>query len=580
MLKILTISNLSVVNKLQVEFQKGLNILSGETGSGKSIIIEAVGLLLGEKGSADMIRTGEQRAFVEGIFSIEGNSPLLKLLATSGILVEDEEMVIKREIQSTGRNRIFINSQAANVALLRELQPHLLDIHGQGDQQSLLEAHNHMKLLDAFAGADELREDVSEKYEDLKRLHKAHEEAVRSESDRLQRLDILGYQLAELDRAEIRPGEDESLEAERRILANAEEIAAVCADGYRLLYEDDRSMLSVLAGLHRRLEDILIHDNSFSACCENITNIKYAVEEVAFFLRDYADQIEISPERLRFVEERLDELDRIKRKYAGTLNQILEKQAAIKLQYEDLLYSKARRNELEQSISDALTSYLKAAEKLSELRRKGAKALEASAAKEMAAVALSAARFSVQLRSERNKATAGREGEVSLEMIGREGLENVEFYFTANPGEAPGPLGSVASGGELSRLMLVLKTVTAPTRFPRTLIFDEIDAGIGGSVAEAVGQRLKRLALSNQVLCVTHQAQIARYADAHFLVTKTIKDDRTIAGVAELTDEGRVDELARMIGGVSVTSVARRHARELLDSVRAANGGQGKTKSR
>ena len=569
MLKYLNISNLAVVDQMQVEFRRGLNILSGETGSGKSIIIDAVGLLLGEKASPDLIRTGESRAFVEGIFSLEGNTPLVDLLADSGIVAEDDEVVIKREILAAGRSRVFVNNQSATLSLLRQIQPHLVDIHGQGDQQSLLSAEAHLRLLDAFAGASELQAEAGRVYEAIQERIRELETSRQTESERLQLLDLLDYQIDEIERAALRVNEDAELENERRVLANAEKLAGHCAEAYGLLYENEDSVLTQVAAVQRRLQDILNVDERFAGQVDALASARYAIEEIAYYLRDYIDNIEVSPDRLKAVDERLIELDRLKRKYAEDLQGILEKVEALKLRRKELLSVEQNVAELQKLIAQELACYRDVAGRLSRMRRRAKEKFEREVLREMSEVALGDAGFSVRLNDCECGVLAGKLEKWGIRPGGdggysRYGQESVEFYFSANPGEELRPISAVASGGELSRLMLVLKTLTAPTRFPRTLIFDEIDAGIGGRVAEAVGLRLRRLAASNQVLCVTHQAQIARYADAHFVVNKEVRGARTTTRIGELTQAERVEELARMIGGAEITVLARKHARELL----------------
>ncbi|MFN7944471.1 MAG: DNA repair protein RecN [Blastocatellia bacterium] len=569
MLKYLNISNLAVVDQMQVEFRRGLNILSGETGSGKSIIIDAVGLLLGEKASPDLIRTGESRAFVEGIFSLESNTPLVDLLADSGIVAEDDEVVIKREILAAGRSRVFVNNQSATLSLLRLIQPHLVDIHGQGDQQSLLSAEAHLRLLDAFAGASELQAEAGRVYEAIQERVRELETSRQTESERLQLLDLLDYQIDEIERAGLRVNEDGELENERRVLANAEKLAGHCAEAYGLLYENEDSVLTQVAAVQRRLQDILNVDERFAGQVDTLASARYAIEEIAYYLRDYIDNIEVSPDRLKAVDERLIELDRLKRKYAEDLQGILEKVEALKLRRKELLSVEQNVAELQKLIAQELTCYRDVTGRLSRMRRRAKEKFEREVLREMSEVALGDSGFSVRLNDYERGVLADKLEKWGIRPDGdggysRYGQESVEFYFSANPGEELRPISAVASGGELSRLMLVLKTLTAPTRFPRTLIFDEIDSGIGGRVAEAVGLRLRRLAASNQVLCVTHQAQIARYADAHFVVNKEVRGARTTTRIGELTQTERVEELARMIGGAEITVLARKHARELL----------------
>jgi len=571
MLRFLNISNLALIDNLQIEFQGGLNVLSGETGSGKSIIIDSLGILLGDRLSQEMIRTGENRAFVEGVFDCQGNTPLIELLVESGIEAE-EEIVIRREVSASSRGRIFVNNQVATLGLLKAIQPHVIDIHGQGDQQSLLAAETHLNLLDAFASAHSRRQSVGRAYDDLLRLIKELESNRQNESERLKALDMIEFQLSELEQANVADGEDVQLDSERNLLANAEKLASTCSEVYESLYESESSALTHITSAQRRLSDLAELDAKFAAHLDQIANAKYILDDIAFFISDYSSNIQASPERLQEVEDRLSEIHRLKRKYGGSIAEILATHDKLLEEKNSLLHSEERGKEIENELKTALESYCQEADVISEIRRKAAPKLERSITKELADVALGAARFSVrfaapasnQLSDKLHALLSHVLSGAKADTIGRLGTEVAEFFFSANVGEELKPLKAVASGGELSRLMLVLKTVTAPTLFPRTLIFDEIDAGIGGRVAEAVGFRLKRLAKTNQVLCITHQSQIARYADAHFLVSKEVSSNRTVTRIGQLDDDGRIDELVRMIGGSTATIAARKHARELL----------------
>jgi len=565
----MNIANFALIDSLQIEFQPGLNVLSGETGSGKSIIIDALGLLLGERGSQDIIRTGANSALVEGVFDYQGNTPLLGLLTEAGIDVSEEELLIKREVNSTGRGRIFINNQVATLALLKAVQPHIIDIHGQGDQQSLLSPETHLTLVDSYAGTPAQRQRVIKAYETLIGLVKELESSRQNESERLKTLDILEFQLSEIEQAGLSENEDADLIVERNLLANAEKLAAFCGEAYKGLYEDENSILSNIGVVHRRLNDLAELDLAFTPQIEQLSGAKYILDDLAFFLSEYLGNIQASPERLQAIEDRLSEIQRLKRKYGGSVAEILATRDKLLEQKSLLLHSEERDKNLEHKLRSALDQYQEKANELSEMRCQAAPKLERSVAKELADVALGQAKFSVRF----NGQTANQLSEKIYELIGvksgpigKLGQETSEFFFTANIGEDQRPLKSVASGGELSRLMLVLKTIIAPTLFPRTLIFDEIDAGIGGRVAEAVGQRLKKLAKTNQVLCITHQSQIARYADAHYLVSKEVSDKRTVTKLTYLDEDGRIDELVRMIGGSKATLAARKHARELLQS--------------
>jgi DNA repair protein RecN (Recombination protein N) len=567
MLRFLGIANLAVIDTLQIEFREGLNVLSGETGSGKSIIIDALGLLLGERATPERIRTGTDRAFIEGVFEIAGNDPLIELLAESGIELDEDGLVVRRELGNNGRGRIFLNNRTASLTLLKAIQPHLIDIHGQGDQQSLLSAEAHLNLVDAFAGTSEERQKVIQAYEALSRLTKELEELRRSESERLQTLDIIEFQVSEIEQAGLLANEDLELESERRLLANAERLTNLCGEAYRAIYEDESSALAQLGIVQKRLNDLSELDPRFAAHLEQLISARHLLDDTAAFLRDYSDGVQASPERLRWVEDRLIEIERLKRKYGKTIDEVLAAKESLIERRQSLLCSEEQAQQIEGSIKQSFDQYERLAGQLSEARRSAARKFERAVGKELGEIALAAGRFSIRFGQPSHSQLSERlQSAVGLPSgaIRRSGKEQVEFYFTANPGEDLKPLNAVASGGELSRLMLVLKTITAPSLFPRTLIFDEIDAGIGGKVADAVGLRLKRLAETNQVLCVTHQSQIARYADAHFQVSKQVLKGRTITGVDELDEEGRIEELARMIGGAEVTPLARRHARELL----------------
>src|SRR5215813_3604461 len=575
MLRLLNIVNFAVIDRLQVEFKQGLNVLSGETGSGKSILIDALGLLLGDRSSTDFIRTGENRAFIEGVFEIDGNTPLEELLADAGVDTSEGEALIRRELVAQGRGRIFINNQVANVGLLKSIQPHLIDIHGQGDQQSLLLPEAHLNLFDSFAGASKNRARVSQAYDNLQRLARELEQIRQSESERLRTLDMINFQISEIEQARLTPNEDVELEAERNLLVNAERLAELSGDAYRRMYDDEDSILSSLSVTQKRINDLAAVDSRFTPYIEQLSTVKHILNDVAFFLGEYYGGIQASPDRLSAVDDRLMELNRLKRKYGDSVGAALEALAELIERREKLMNSDEHDKLLEASVRQALDDYDKESSTLGAMRRGAAAKFENAVNQELKDVSLGAARFSVGLSASQKSQLAQKLqsllgeglGEVDREGVRRSGNEDVEFLFSANPGEEMRSMNGVASGGELSRLMLALKTMTAPTLFPKTLIFDEIDVGIGGKVADAVGMRLRRLAKTNQVLCVTHQLQIARYADAHFLVNKGIVNGRTLTNVVELDEQGRIEELARMIGGSEITASARKHAKELIKSV-------------
>lgn len=569
MLKLLSITNLAVISHLQVEFGAGLNILSGETGAGKSIILAALGLLLGERASQDMLRTGESKAVVEGVFEIEGNSPLSQLLEESGIETEGADVIIRREIIANGRGKVFVNNQAATLTLLKAIQPHIIDVHGQGEQQSLLMTNVQTNLLDAFAGCSAMRQQVEAQFEQVSQIAQQLDESRRSESEQLQMLDLLEYQMKEIEGISPVAHEDEELETERRILVNAERLSSYCEEINQLLYDEDDAALSKLSLAGRRIDELAEIDPQFQVQSEQITSVKYILEDVAFAVRDFASKITYSPERLQWVTDRLSALDRLKRKYGGVLGEVINHLSTLQVRYRELKNNDDHKASLFVKLQAAVKAYDGLATKLTQVRKNAAKELEGKLKKDLSEVALEKSQFVIYF----NRPLGGIDfsqlkQQVSLDfqecVFSKSGKEIAEFYFSANKGEEPRLLSAVASGGELSRLMLILKTNIAPTPYPRTLVFDEVDTGIGGRVADAVGVRLKRLSQSNQVVCVTHQAQIARYADIHLQVSKEVKGQRTVTKVAKLETKERVEELARMMAGAGVTPVTRQHAEEML----------------
>ncbi len=566
MLTLLNISNIALIETLRVEFDRGLNLLTGETGSGKSIIVDALGLLIGGRFTADSIKHGTERAFIEGLFSVAHNPALANLLNEAGIALEDEEVheiIIRRELSTSGRNKIFINHQLATNTLLRELRPFLVDIHGQGDQQTLFNPATHLELLDAFANVNPLRAAVTDAYDHWASLKNELERLTRDDSERIQLVDILRFQIAELDRARLAIGEDAQLEEERERLMNVEKLTALCSESYNLLYEDNDAALARLRLAKKQLEELANYETKFQQYLEGIESAHAVIADLAFTLRDYGDRLEFSPARLAQIEDRLAEISRLKRKYGGTIESTLEHLASSQDRLQQIEHSDERVTELTSELDQARAEYIERARRLHKERLRAAKAFEQAVESGLAEVALENGRFQVQIETPSPDQLRTNEGTSAFTS---RGFDSIEFYFSANPGEAVKPLAKVASGGEASRLMLVLKTVANASEFPRTIVFDEIDTGIGGRVSEAVGAKLKKLSETNQVLCVTHQAQIARFADTHLTVQKEVRSLRTEVSVLKLERRARVEEIARMLTGAEITDNARRHARELLNS--------------
>lgn len=553
MLKLVRIRNFAVVTEASIELGPGLNLLTGETGSGKSIFVEAIALLLGARASSDVIRTGSQSATVQGVFDVSGNLAALALLSDAGIEAGEGELILRREISEKGRGRAFANDVVVTTSLLRDLRPFLVDIHGQGDQQTLLDPGAHVELLDEFADVSGLREEVARRHAEWSAARAEADSLNQSEAERLQRADVLAFQLSEIERAAVKIGEDDELERERQMLVNAERIIDAANEAYVGLYDAEGSVLATLAHVDRKLESLSRFDERLVPYVDQLRTVKYTLDDLAQYLRDYLQEIDFSADRLRCVEDRLQELDRLKRKYGGSLAAVRETLEELSAESSRIFDSAERRDALTAEMRAACDRFIEVAHKLSKRRKGAAARLEESVLSELRELAMEETRFSVEIRSSAESDQAGFKSN---------GIDQVEFLVATNPGDELRPLARIASGGETSRLMLALKTVSAPPQIPRTLIFDEIDVGIGGRVAESIGHRLARLSRANQVLCVTHQAQIARFADVHYSARKDTVDDRAVTRIELLDGKGQVDEIARMIGGTLET--ARRHARELL----------------
>ena len=550
MLQFLNISNIALIDDMQVEFESGLNLLTGETGSGKSIIVDALGVLIGGRFTSELIKSGAERASIEGLFAVTSN-PELELILENAGLGATNELIIRRELSATGRNKIFINNQLATQSLLRDLRPYLVDIHGQGEQQTLFNPETHLEILDAFAGNGTLRSDVAEAYQRWNEVRRELESLRHDEAEKFQLVDTLKFQITELERAQLSIGEDERLEEERRRLANVEKLTALCQTGYSRIYEDDDAAVVRVRQSLKDVEELAEYETSFRDYLEGLESARAVLEDLSFTLRDFSDRLEFSPARLAEIEDRLAELSRLKRKYGGSIAASLEHLARSEDRLRQIETSDERERELSAALGVARERYLELAGKLHKERVRAAKKFEQAVEKGIAEVAIDNARFQVQVLDD-------------AETAGQKGIDHTEFYFSANVGEDVKPLARVASGGEASRLMLVLKTVANGSQFPRTIVFDEIDTGIGGRVSEAVGLKLKKLSQTNQVLCVTHQPQIARFADSHLVVQKEALKGRTQVSVGRLDKAGRVEEIARMLTGAEITDSARKHAKELL----------------
>lgn len=587
MLKFINIINLAVIHKLNVELHAGLCLLTGETGAGKSIIVDALGLLLGRRGGAELIRTDAEMALVEGVFEVGGPNRgfVAETLERVGVAVGDsEELIIRKELHQSGRSRIFVNDQRVTAATLRQLQPLLLEIQGQGEQYALASAHNQLELLDIYAECQELREATARAFQAWQQASEALRGLRERVSERERMGDFMRYQLAEIEAADPQAGEDESLSAERNLLTHAEKALELSSSSHFDLYESDESVLAQLASVRRRVQELAAFDGRVGNWAELIENASGILSEVADGIRGFGSGVDFSPQRLAEIEGRLDQLELLKRKYRRDLGGLLSLREELREQLRELEGHAERESELALEVEKTLEEYTSLASKLSGKRHAAAPKLERAVETELRHLALERARFTVSVETPSKdsglKTEAGARGTSSLardeapasSFATKDGIDRVEFFLSANVGESPRPLGKVASGGELSRLMLALRTVCLGRSESDnagasdvTLIFDEIDAGIGGKAADAVGLRLKELARSQQVLCVTHQAQIARHADHHYVVSKEVDGGRTVTSVRKLRQEERVGELARMISGSNEAEAVRETARWMLE---------------
>jgi DNA repair protein RecN (Recombination protein N) len=595
MLKFLNIVNFAVIPRTRIEFNAGLNLLTGETGAGKSIIVDALSLLLGARASVEVVRSGERAATVEGIFELgrEDGARVREELAAIGIELErDEDLHVRRELPAGGRSRFFINDRSVTAATLRHMQTSLLELHGQGEQQALATPRAQLELLDAFGGCADLRAEVAEIYRRRKEVLQALRAVVTDETERARTFDLLRYQLSELERINPQPGEEDALSAEKKLLAHVERAAELSESALGSLYESDESILTRLGAVRRWLQELQAIDERVGPLLEAVDGAQITLADAAEGLRQYGAGLEFSPERLAEIESRLAELERLRRKYGRSTDGLKAVRAELRTRLNELENWTERETELQAELAAIERRYEAAAGKLSECRRAAAPLLEQRVEAELRHVALERARFIVKVEAafkqngwleEKNV----EDDESAASYWSAFGADRITFLLAANVGEEARPLRRVASGGELSRLMLALRTVTlgayaadASEAQGATLVFDEIDTGIGGRAAEAVGRRLKALAVTQQVLCVTHQPQIARFADHHYVVEKQVAQERTVTLVREVEAEERVSELARMIGGAAEIETARETARWLLASASTEASAQTKAPAR
>ena len=561
MLKELNIKNFAIIDQLRVEFTAGLNVFTGETGAGKSIVVDALNLALGERASADLIRTGCQEAVVEAAFELNGQATkeVKDLLGEQGIEMEaGEDLIIRRVLATSGKNKVYINGSLANLATLSALGATLADIHGQHEHQSLLSLERQMEMLDSFGSLDALRETLFQSYRRLQDIRKELTALEAGERDRAQREDMLRYQKNEIEASQLKSGEDEALASEQKLLANSEKIAGLSRAADEALYSADHAALTELKKAVTNLREIAAIDSRLAPVLELCEAGRAQIEEAAREVSAYADKVEFDPDRLEQIGDRLDLIQKLKKKYGGAIDEVVafgERAAAELERMERSTEEIARLQKEVQTIKSGLTTQ---AQTLTKKRGSAARDLEKKVEAELTHLGMKKTVFTVKITQEPGDDT------LDNHKLGPRGADRVEFLISPNPGEEPKPLAKTASGGELSRIMLALKTILVEGDPIPTLVFDEVDAGIGGAVAEEVGKKLKRVAAKRQVFCITHLPQIASMAASHYGVSKSVKKDRTSTEVKLLDKQERVDEIARMLGGKTITEATIKHAEEMI----------------
>ncbi len=559
MLVELVIENYAVIEQLRVRFHPGLNLLTGETGSGKSIVVGALGLLLGGRASAESVRTGAERARVSGIFEAPQSRALREVLEEAGLACEDGELLVEREVFANGKSRAFLGSRPVTAALLRDVAPHLADIHGQHDQQRLFSDDAQRELLDEYAGHADALAEIAEVFSRWRACGTELEALEKAEQERLRLADLWSFQRREIEAASLAANEEQALEQERRVLQNVARLQEAANTAYSALYDSPESAFAAVRSAIRRLDEICRIDASLAETLEALKPAEIAIDEASHTIRDYLSRLEADPARLEAVEARLAMIEKLKRKYGRSVEEILAYLEEVRANLDAAESADQRREELRAARERLAGHYQRLAEHLSSQRREAARKLARKVESELATLAMEGSVFRIELQSAAWSV---------------HGADTVRFLVSPNAGEEPRAIDKVASGGEISRIALALKTTIAAAArasrekrratTTRTLVFDEVDAGIGGRAAETVGRRLKQLASSDQVLCVTHLPQMASFADHHFRVEKREAGARTTASIQELDAGARVREIGRMLSGEKLTPEALRHAEQLI----------------
>ncbi|QCJ43395.1 DNA repair protein RecN [Bacillus sp. S3] len=553
MLAELSIKNFAIIEALSISFEKGLTVLTGETGAGKSIIIDAIHLLVGGRGSAEFVRHGEEKAEIEGLFQLDApDHPIMLKALEFGIDIEEGMVVLRRDISRTGKSVCRINGKLVTISTLREIGGTLVDIHGQHEHQELMDETRHLPLLDQF-GFEEIQPALREYLQVYRRYeHTLHKLKQLSENDQqtAHRLDLIQFQLDEIQKANLKPNEDDELAEEKRKLGNFERVFESIQSGYTALHGEQKG-LDWIGMVMGSLEDAASLDPAYKDIFESVSNSFYQLEDAARTLRNELDVLEYDPGRLNEIEDRLNEINQLKRKYGKTIDEIVEYAAKIEEEIETLQNKETHIGELEKELVSIKKDLVLEAKQLTELRHKWAQKLTKLIHKELKELYMAKTVFEIRFES-------------TLQHFSKNGVDHVGFYISTNPGEPLKPLSKVASGGELSRIMLALKSIFSKHQGVTSIIFDEVDTGVSGRVAQSIAEKIYKVASGSQVLCISHLPQVAAMADTHLFISKVIKSGRTKTSVTPLDVEEKIKEIGRMISGAEITDLTKKHAEELL----------------
>ncbi|WP_078552937.1 DNA repair protein RecN [Bacillus alkalicellulosilyticus] len=565
MLLELSIKNFAIIEKLTIPFEKGLTVFTGETGAGKSIIIDAIGLLVGGRGSSEFVRYGTNRAEIEGLFSVNLSHPIVEKTRDLGIDVEDDMLVLRRDITANGKSVCRINGKLVTLGILREIGQSLIDIHGQHEHQVLMQPEHHLSLLDAMAKEklEQTLVEYRELYTRFNRISKKLKNLLENDQELAHRLDLLQYQSQEIEKANLEPGEDERLLEEKHKLVNGERLFKAIQDGYNSLYGDGKA-LDWVSQAQSYVEEAADIDSSLQSIQETVANCFYLLEEAAFSLRNEAEGTEFEPGRIDIVESRLNEITQLKRKYGSTVAEILDYAVKIDEEQQALLHKDDRIQDLEAEQKEVLKDLVVEAQALSAIRKQAADKLMNAVHQELKELYMDKTKFEIAWRENQSEKHQGLEINGEYFRFSDRGIDQIEFLLSTNPGEPLKPLAKVASGGEISRIMLAMKTIFSASQGVTSLIFDEVDTGVSGRVAQAIAEKILEISFNSQVFCITHLPQVAAMADHHLYISKSEENKRTYTKVEPLSDVKKVEEIARMISGVEMTELTKEHAKELL----------------